>query len=110
MAGVIEHLGRKRGIPEALWMTVGVSDGRQVWAVRYASDKKPPTLYYSRDMDDIARLAPQARERLGSDARLIVSEPVGEIASAWVQVPVNSWLTVRGAETTVGPFIPVPPG
>ncbi len=110
MAGLIEDAARKRGIAESLWMTVGVSDGNQVWAVRYASDKKPPTLYYSRDMDDIALLAPQARERLGSDARLIVSEPVGEIASAWIQVPVNSWVSVRGAETTVQPFIPVPPG
>jgi hypothetical protein len=53
-----ERTGRKHGVEESLWMTVGVSDGRSIWAARYASDGQAPTLHYSREMSDLAPLSP----------------------------------------------------
>jgi len=38
MAGFVENVGRSKGITEALWMTLGVSDGTRLYALRYASD------------------------------------------------------------------------
>ena len=86
MAGCVESIAKANGIAESLWMTLGLSDGKTVYAVRYASDGEAPTLYYSKAVDDLAQLTTDVRERLGPDARIIVSEPVGKIAEAWVML------------------------
>jgi glutamine amidotransferase len=77
MVGFIEQTGRSRGLTEAVWMTVAVSDGRSIYGVRYASDADAPTLYHSRDMQDLYELNPALQTRLGPSTRVVVSEPVG---------------------------------
>jgi predicted glutamine amidotransferase len=107
MAGFIEETGRKKGIAEALWMTVGVSDGKSIWAVRYASDGDAPTLYHSREMEDVYKLYPNLTSRLGPSTRIVVSEPVGTIAEAWQLVPQNSSVRVMRDEIEIQPFAPI---
>jgi predicted glutamine amidotransferase len=107
MVGRVEAAGRRRGIEQAMWMTVGVSNGQSLWAVRYASDGDAPTLYHSRDADDIARVHPEIVERIGPAARVIVSEPIGAIADLWAPVPASTAVVVRGAEIEHRPFAPV---
>ncbi len=109
MAGLIEQTARKQGIDESLWMTVGVSDGESVYAVRYASDGQAPTLYHSRDMHDVYQVNPLVRELLGPTSRIIVSEPIGKYAENWCAVPQNSFIHVRGASLEVLPFMPQVP-
>ena len=106
MAGFVESTAKAHGIAESLWMTLGVSDGETLYAVRYASDGEAPTLYYSRAVDDLTQLAPDVRARLGPDARLVVSEPVGKHAEAWVMLPQASALRLRGGMLEVTPFRP----
>ena len=106
MAGFVEKTARKNGIEESLWMTLGITDGRAVYAVRYASDGKAPTLYYSRAVEDLVHLDPKARELLGPEARMIVSEPIGTHASTWIQVPESSALRLSGGKVEVTPFRP----
>jgi len=107
MVGYIERAGRQHGVEESVWMTVGVSDGESIWAVRYASDGKAPTLYHSRDMQDLTQLNPDLSELLGEHARAVVSEPIGKYAQAWMQVPQASAVHVRGGELTLRPFVPL---
>ena len=107
MAGFIEQTGRKRGLAEVLWMTVAVSDGDSLYAVRYASDGDAPTLYHSRDMQDVYELNPALRTRLSRLTRVVVSEPVGAFAEAWQTVPQNSSVRVKGDEIEVRPFVPI---
>lgn len=109
MAGCVETIGRENGIDESLWMTLGLSDGKNVYAVRYASDGQAPTLYYSKAVDDMTHLTPEVRERLGPDARAIVSEPIGTAADAWVAVPQASALRVRKGELELSAFRPTSP-
>lgn len=109
MAGFIEQTGRKYGFAEVLWMTIGVSDGQCTYGVRYASDGDAPTLYHSRDMEDIYRLNPALHDRLGASTRVIVSEPVGVLADAWQIIPQNSTIHVRGGKIEMQPFLPVAP-
>lgn len=106
MAGFIERTGRKHGVEESLWMTVGVSDGRSIWAARYASDGQAPTLHYSRDMSDLAPLNPDLALVLGDQARAVVSEPIGRFAEAWAAVPQATALLVQGKELEILPFAP----
>jgi glutamine amidotransferase len=108
MAGCVEAIGRESGIPESLWMTLGVSDGESIYAVRYASDGQAPTLYYSKAVDDLVELglSPEAGERLGPEARAVVSEPVGKLAEAWVMLPQASALRLHQGAIEVVPFRP----
>lgn len=109
MAGFIEQTGREHGVPEALWMTVAATDGQSVYAVRYASDGQAPTLYHSRDMDDVYEINPDLRQSLGRTTRVIVSEPVGAFSEMWQDVPQNSSVYVSGETIDVRPFAPVAP-
>jgi len=108
MAGCVEETAKAAGIAESLWMTLGISDGKTVWAVRYASDRQAPTLYYSKAVEDLVQLGlePKTRERLGADARAIVSEPVGKLVDAWVAVPESTALRLRDGSIEVVPFEP----
>jgi glutamine amidotransferase len=106
MAGLIEQTGRSRGIAEALWMTVAVSDGKSLYSVRYASDGDAPTLHHSRDMDDIFEINPELRGVLGQDTRVIVSEPVGRFAEMWQLIPQNTSVKIVGDSIELRPFQP----
>lgn len=106
MAEFVERSGRSRGIDQALWMTLGISDGESIWAVRYASDGNAPTLYHSRDMADLAEVNPDLPELLGAHARAVVSEPIGNIATAWTAIPQGYCLRSRGEELELQPFLP----
>ena len=111
MAGCVESIAAENGTEESLWMTLGISDGRSVWAVRYASDGEAPTLYYSKTVEDLLDLGldPQVGERLGPQARMVVSEPIGRLADSWVTVPQASALRLHGGAVEVVPFRPSPP-
>lgn len=113
MAGFVEETARRNGVEESLWMTLAFSEGKNLYAVRYASDGDAPTLFYTRDIEDIARLNPQHREglkeRFGDCFRLVVSEPMGGLADAWVEVPQATALIVSGDDVRTQPFKPAPP-
>ncbi len=107
MAGCVESVAKAHGIAESLWMTLGLSDGSSIYAVRYASDGEAPTLYYSRAIEDMAYLAPEVRERLGPGARAVVSEPIGKHAQTWVLLPQASAVRVHGGAIEMSTFRPV---
>lgn len=106
MAGFVENVGRSKGIHEALWMTLGVSDGTSFYAIRYASDGAAPTLYYSRDLDAVYKSHPDLRGRFSLSTRFVVSEPAGQVEDLWVEVPQSSCLRVQAGEIDVTPFKP----
>ncbi len=106
MAGCVETIARENGIAESLWMTLGLSDGKSIHAVRYASDGEAPTLYYSKAVDDLTLLNPELRERLGPQARALVSEPIGEYVSNWILVPQSSALRLCDGGVELVPFRP----
>lgn len=107
MAGLVERTGRAHGVDQALWMTIGLTDGESIWAVRYASDGEAPTLYHSRDLRDLDALNPQISAAMGEAVRVIVSEPVGKLAEIWNEVPQGSALHVRGGALETFAFAPL---
>jgi glutamine amidotransferase len=109
MAGFIEETGRRHGVDEILWMTVAASDGESMYAVRYASDGAAPSLYSSRDTENVFQINPELRQVLGSSTRIIVSEPVGRFADMWEEIPQASSATVKKGQVEIKPFAPTPP-
>jgi len=106
MAGFIEKVGRDHGVPEALWMTVGVTDGRTFYGVRYASDGQAPTLFHSKDMDEVYKINPAVREMLGPKTRVVASEPTGAYPAMWQEIPQGSQIRIREGKLEVSPFRP----
>jgi predicted glutamine amidotransferase len=99
MAGFIEAVGARAGIAEPLQMTVGLTDGRKLYAVRYASGPVVNTLWISEDVASVRMLYPE-RERLShlsDDARVIVSEPLVALPGMWREVPPSTALIVNDA-------------
>jgi predicted glutamine amidotransferase len=106
MAGLVEKVGKDHGVEESLWMTLGVSDGKDLYALRYASDGDAPTLYHSPAVEEVYRVNPAITGRFGPAARLVVSEPVGAYPDMWTAVPQASLLHIRDGEVEVRPFRP----
>lgn len=86
--GVIESAAHRHGIERAVQASIGLSDGERLWAVRYATDATPPSLFVSADADALCRLHPDnpRLQQLGYDDRLVVSEPFNDLPGAWNEV------------------------
>ena len=109
MAGLIEQIAREHEVQAPLEMTLGVSDGESIWAVRYASNGNAPTLYHSRDISDLEAVVPEFVEIFGDHARAIVSEPIGRFSDVWAEVPEGSILCINGGHIDSRPFEPSAP-
>jgi predicted glutamine amidotransferase len=87
--GFVEEKARERGVENAVQMTVGISDGERVWAVRYSSVHESRTLFLSEDVDALRRLHPDnpRLQQLTEGDRVVVSEPLADLPGAWIEVP-----------------------
>jgi predicted glutamine amidotransferase len=97
MAGFVEATGREHGVAEPLQMTLGLTDGERLYAVRYASGPVVNSLYVSADAHDVRLLYPEDKrlQRLSDEARAVVSEPLAELPGVWREVPPSSALVVQ---------------
>ncbi|HYI59300.1 MAG TPA: class II glutamine amidotransferase [Microlunatus sp.] len=109
MAGLVEDLARRSGVSHpALQMTIGLSDGDRLWAVRYASDGEVNSLFVSEDVEAVRRLYPE-RERFqhfSPGARVVVSEPLVALPGLWHEVPAGTALVVAD-QLEEHPFAPL---
>ncbi|MGA5412510.1 class II glutamine amidotransferase [Streptomyces pseudogriseolus] len=97
MAGLVERTGREHGVAYALQMTVAVTDGVRLWAFRYSTQRQSRSLFYSSRVETLKSLHPDVAflRDIADDARLIVSEPLGDLPGAWNEVPEGSYGVVR---------------
>jgi predicted glutamine amidotransferase len=109
--GLVEDVGRRHGVEYPMHMTIATSDGEAIWIFRYSSEKATSSLYYSNDSAQVRELYPEldVLDRIGADARFIVSEPLRDLPGAWNEVPEGSWALVRGGQNEIQPFQPVAP-
>ncbi|MGL4440232.1 MAG: class II glutamine amidotransferase [Bosea sp. (in: a-proteobacteria)] len=70
------------GIKEPLRFAASLSDGETIYAFRWSSDAKPPTLYYCEQPDHM----------------VVASEPVDERRDCWQAVPANTSVVARGGK------------
>jgi predicted glutamine amidotransferase len=110
MAGLVEAVGAGAGVTNPLQMTVGVSDGHQIYAARYASGGEVNTLWVSEDVASIRLLYPE-RERFAhfsDDARVVLSEPLVDLPGVWREIAPGTALIV-GDGLQERPFTPREP-
>lgn len=95
------------GVEEAFTMTAAASDGKVVYALRYASDGEAPSLFYG------CGTRPQCDEGIPvadtEDSILILSEPLDHDESHWNQVPESHVLVAGGGGVAIQAMEPAPP-
>jgi predicted glutamine amidotransferase len=106
--GLVEDVARSRDIPDPVQMTVATSDGESIWVFRYSSAGRSRSLYFSTDITTLRRLHPDLAvlQTLGDEARLVVSEPLGDLPGAWNEVPESMCGIVRPGVDELVPFRP----
>jgi predicted glutamine amidotransferase len=109
MVGFVERTGRANGIEVPIQMTVATTDGETIWAFRYSSEGSSRSLHFSTRMDELKALYPDSEElaRLSDETRVVVSEPLGDLAGAWKAVPESHAGVVRPGEDELRTFVPV---
>ena len=107
--GFIEETGRKHGVEQPIQMTVATTDGKKVWAFRYSSEHDSRTLFYSTLVSTLRDLYPDNPlfHELSDETRLIVSEPLGDLPGAWIEVPESHYGVVQEGQDELHPFVPV---
>jgi glutamine amidotransferase len=109
--GLIENVGRRKGIEHPIQMTVATSDGENLWGFRYSSEGKSRSLFYSTRVDTLREQYPDnpVLHGLSDETRIVVSEPLGDLAGAWNEVPESSYGVIKKGEDELRPFTPRPP-
>ena len=109
--GLIEHVGHRHGIEHPIQMTVATSDGESLWAFRYSSEGKSRSLFYSTAVHTLRAQYPDnpVLHDLSDETRLVVSEPLGDLAGAWNEVPEASFGVIQKGQDELKPFTPRPP-
>lgn len=107
MVGFVETAAREQGIADAVQMTVAVSDGERIWAVRYSSAHDSRTLYVGREVEALRAIEHPAEEPLHEDSVLILSEPLDDVGERWHLVPESTLLVVEDGEVASYPFEPL---
>ena len=107
--GLIEKTGRAHGIENPVQMTVATTDGATLWGFRYSSEGKSRSLFYSSEVATLRALYPENPlfQQLSDEARLVVSEPLSELAGIWNELPEASLIVVQDGDDEIRPFTPL---
>ena len=93
LIATVDRLQTAATVAEPFRFTAAWSDGQTIYAVRYGSDLKPPSLY-TKSLDD-------------GTGTLVVSEPLDDVRDGWKSVPPQSFVTVSKAGVRIEPLAPV---
>lgn len=109
--GVIEATGHAHGVEYPVQMTVATTDGSSIWVFRYSSERNSRSLFYSTDVEALRAQYPDnpALHKLSAESRLVVSEPLVDLAGAWNEVPESSCGIVKQGQDDLRQFTPQPP-
>jgi predicted glutamine amidotransferase len=107
--GLVESVGRERGVEYPFQGTIATTDGECVWAFRYSSEGKSRSLFFSTDVRTLRAMYPENEllREVSDESRLVVSEPLGELPGAWNEVPESSWGVIQPGQDEIHPFTPI---
>ena len=109
--GLVEAVAEQHGVPHPFQGTVATTDGESIWAFRYSSEHNSRSLFYTTDVPSLRKRYPDREElrEFSDDARLIVSEPLGDVAGVWNEVPESSLAIVGPGREDLRQFRPRAP-
>ncbi len=92
--GILERMSRERGSTPHMRLAAAFSDGETLYAVRYASDDRAPTVYHRRSE--------------ACSGRSVVSEPLVPAADGWEALPPGTFGKFhKDGSYEIEPFAPL---
>ena len=109
--GLVEAYGRARDIAYPFQGTIATTDGDNLWVFRYSTQGRSRSLFFTRDVRALRQQYPDREilREVSDDTRLVVSEPVGDLPGAWIEMPGASYGIVSQKGDQLLPFAPKPP-
>jgi predicted glutamine amidotransferase len=109
--GLVEAVAARHNVSNPFQGTIATTEGESIWAFRYSSEGKSRSLYYTTDLPTLRGLYPERQDLavMSDETRLIVSEPLGDVAGVWNEVPEGSFGIVGRGQDELHPFRPRPP-
>ena len=109
--GLVEDVARRRGVEYPVQGTFATTDGERMWAFRYSSEGRSRSLFHNQDVGVLRQQYPDnpVLHELSDDTHVVVSEPLGDLRGAWLEVPESTCLLVGGGAQELVPFAPAPP-
>lgn len=105
--GMVEAAARRRGVEHPMQGTIATTDGRRLWVFRYSSAGRSRSLFFTSDVATLRRHYPQlALQQLSAGTHLVVSEPLGDPAGVWSEMPESSYGVIDDAGIEILPFVP----
>jgi predicted glutamine amidotransferase len=105
MVGFVEKARSDAAIKEPAKMTIAVSDGERIFALRYSSYRDSQTLYHSRNIHALREVGGECEE-MSPDAVIVLSEPLDDISEHWEEIPESALLVVEPGKIEAIPFEP----
>ena len=108
MAGMVEEAAESHGIENPLQMSLATTNGEQLWVFRYSTEQRSRSLFYSTHVRTLRELYPDdpRLEAASEETRLIVSEPLSDLAGVWNEIPESSCGIVQAGQDELRPFRP----
>ena len=109
--GLVEAVAERHDVEHPFQGTVATTDGESIWAFRYSSERNSRSLFYTTDVPTLRKLYPERQlfQEVSDNARLIVSEPLGDVVGVWNEVPESSWGVIGPDRAEMQPFRPKAP-
>jgi predicted glutamine amidotransferase len=106
--GLVEQVGQHRGVRYPIQMTVATTNGETTWAFRYSSEGRSRSLFHSADISTLRLQYPDTPmlHDISDQSRLVVSEPLGDLHGAWLEVPESTCVIIHGGILELRPFTP----
>ncbi|HSO98695.1 MAG TPA: class II glutamine amidotransferase [Solirubrobacteraceae bacterium] len=104
--GLVEEVGHRKGVKYPFQGTIATTDGERIWVFRYSSEGKSRSLFFTKHVPTLRSLYPEREllQDVTDDARVIVSEPMGDLPGAWNEVPESCCGVVGGGEEQLRSF------
>jgi len=104
--GLVEAAGERKGVKFPFQGTIATTDGERIWAFRYSSEGKSRSLFFTGHVPTLRKLYPEREifQEVTDDARVIVSEPMGDLPGAWNEVPESSYGVVGQGDDRLATF------
>lgn len=85
-------------------LSLAISDGKNLYTIRYAVREKPMTQFYSSNLRSILDLESKA-DSLPPKSVVVVSEPLNKLSELWEEIPENSFTHICNGKIHIEPFI-----
>ncbi|MBV9167134.1 MAG: class II glutamine amidotransferase [Solirubrobacterales bacterium] len=109
--GLVETVGQRKGVKYPFQGTIATTDGERIWVFRYSTQGESRSLFFTKHVPTLRSLYPEREifDEVSDDARVIVSEPMGDLPGAWNEVPESCYGVVSQGDDQLRPFKVKPP-